>query len=67
MLWTESVTGVLVSCAGSEHAAVPKSAIRRSGVQSEDTRGRRDLATLRLPPDLRAAATGRLEGESQES
>jgi putative transposase len=65
-LWAESATGVSVSRAGSEHAAIPTSAIRRSGAQGEDTRDRRDQATLRLPPDLRAAATGRLEGESQE-
>ena len=38
----------------------------RSGSQGEDTRDRRDHATLRLPPDLGAAVTGRLEGESPE-
>jgi putative transposase len=38
----------------------------RSGAQGEDTRDRRDHATLRLPPDLGAAVTGRLEGESPE-
>jgi putative transposase len=38
----------------------------RSGAQGEDTRDRRDHATLRLPQDLRAAVTGRLEGESPE-
>jgi putative transposase len=35
-------------------------------VALEDTRDRRDHAILRLPPDLRAAATGRLEGELPE-
>jgi hypothetical protein len=38
----------------------------RSGAQGEDTRDRRDHVMLRLPPDLRAAVTGRLEGESPE-
>jgi hypothetical protein len=38
----------------------------RSGAQGEDTRDRRDHAPLRLPQDLRAAVTGRLEGESPE-
>ena len=65
-LWAQSATGVSVSRTGSEHAAIPKLVIRRSGAQGKDTRDRRDHAMLRLFSDIRAAATGRLEGESPE-
>ena len=64
--WAEPATGVSVGRAGSEHAARPESPIRRPGAPGEDARDRRDHATRRLPPDLCAAAAGRLAGESQE-
>ena len=65
-LWAESATGVPVSGAGSEHAAISESPSRRPGASGQDARDSRDQATLRLSPDLCAAASGRVESESQE-
>ena len=63
-LWAESTASVSVSGAGSQHTAVPESSIRRPGAPCADARERRDQAPLQLPTDLRAAAPGRVAGES---
>jgi len=65
-LWAQPAASVSVSDPGSEHAPVPESSLRRLWAPGEDARDRRDQAPLRLPQDLRAAAAGRLDSESQE-
>ena len=63
VLWAQPTASVSVSATGSEHGLVPESSLRRPRDPGEDARDRRDQATLRLPQDLRAVATGRLESQ----
>ena len=65
-LWAEPTAGVSDRGSRSEHAAVPQSSIRRPAAPGEDSRDCGDQAALRVPAHLRAAATGRVAGESQE-
>jgi putative transposase len=65
-LWAESATGVSISGAGSEHVTVLQPPTGRQRTSDENSRDCGNQATVRVPPDLCAVATGRVDGESQE-